>query len=44
MTSLAIQTWLRLVIWLAIGLSIYFLYGRASTRQTRTRANVGAEQ
>ena len=26
------QTWLRLLIWLAIGLAIYFLYGRTHSR------------
>jgi APA family basic amino acid/polyamine antiporter len=42
MTGLPIATWLRLVIWLAIGLGIYFLYGRASARQTRTSSKAYA--
>ena len=28
MASLPIETWLRFFIWLAIGLTIYFLYSR----------------
>ncbi|GLS33696.1 amino acid/polyamine/organocation transporter, APC superfamily [Mesorhizobium albiziae] len=28
MVSLPLDTWLRLIIWLAIGMAIYFLYGR----------------
>ncbi len=28
MALLPVDTWLRLIIWLAIGLAIYFLYGR----------------
>jgi APA family basic amino acid/polyamine antiporter len=27
MVSLDIDTWIRLVVWLAIGLAIYFTYG-----------------
>ncbi|HJP57879.1 MAG TPA: amino acid permease [Gemmatimonadales bacterium] len=32
MSSLDIETWIRLVVWLAIGLTIYFLYGRHHAR------------
>jgi APA family basic amino acid/polyamine antiporter len=32
MSYLDIETWLRLVIWLAIGLTIYFLYSRTHSR------------
>jgi len=35
MASLPIQTWVRLVIWLVIGLSIYFLYGRRHAEAVR---------
>ena len=38
MSGLPLATWIRLFIWLAIGLAIYFLYGRfraaAVRRQT----------
>jgi APA family basic amino acid/polyamine antiporter len=32
MASLAVETWLRFLVWLAIGLAIYFLYGRKHSR------------
>jgi APA family basic amino acid/polyamine antiporter len=32
MAALPFDTWLRLVIWLAIGLAIYFLYGKKHSR------------
>ena len=32
MFYLDIETWIRLVVWLAIGLAIYFLYGRHHAR------------
>lgn len=38
MVSLGIGTWLRLVVWLAIGLSIFFAYGRTHSR-LRKRTN-----
>jgi len=28
MSALPIETWIRFIIWLAIGLVIYFIYGR----------------
>jgi APA family basic amino acid/polyamine antiporter len=28
MFYLDLQTWIRLLVWLAVGLTIYFLYGR----------------
>jgi len=39
MFYLDIETWLRLVIWLAIGLAIYFLYSR-----THSRLAVGSDK
>lgn len=32
MASLATETWLRFLVWLALGLAIYFLYGRKHSR------------
>jgi APA family basic amino acid/polyamine antiporter len=32
MVSLPLSTWIRLAYWLALGLAIYFLYGRAHSR------------
>ena len=33
MLSLPLETWLRFVVWLAIGLAIYFVYGKKRTAQ-----------
>jgi len=35
MAGLPIQTWVRLIVWLAIGLVIYFAYGRRKAEQVR---------
>jgi APA family basic amino acid/polyamine antiporter len=32
MASLATETWLRFLVWLAVGLLVYFLYGRTHSR------------
>ena len=32
MLYLPIDTWIRFLVWLAIGLAIYFLYGRRHSR------------
>jgi APA family basic amino acid/polyamine antiporter len=32
MANLAMETWLRFIIWLVIGLAIYFFYGRKHSR------------
>ena len=35
MTSLPLETWLRFVVWLVIGLTIYFLYSRRHSEFAR---------
>lgn len=35
MSNLAVETWLRFLVWLAIGLAIYFAYGRTHSRLER---------
>jgi APA family basic amino acid/polyamine antiporter len=42
MSSLPTDTWLRLVIWLAIGLAIYFFYGKSHSRAGRRDAGAAA--
>jgi len=32
MLSLPLETWLRFVVWLAIGLAIYYFFGRKHSR------------
>ena len=32
MTNLALETWLRFLVWLVVGLAIYFFYGRSHSR------------
>ena len=34
MASLPLGTWLRLIVWLVIGLAIYFSYGRHHSKVT----------
>jgi APA family basic amino acid/polyamine antiporter len=43
MSGLPLATWERLVIWLAIGLGIYFAYSRARAARVRLGASTGAE-
>ena len=37
MASLPLSTWLRLIVWLIIGMMIYFTYGRKHSRLGRTK-------
>jgi len=37
MSGLPGSTWLRLLIWLLIGLAVYFIYGRANAERARAR-------
>lgn len=42
MTNLAAETWLRFLVWLAVGLLIYGFYGRRHARLGRVRDGRGA--
>jgi APA family basic amino acid/polyamine antiporter len=37
MSSLAVDTWLRFLVWLAIGLAVYVFYGRAESKEQAVR-------
>jgi APA family basic amino acid/polyamine antiporter len=37
MFGLPADTWIRLAVWLAIGLAIYFFYGRKHSRIARPK-------
>jgi APA family basic amino acid/polyamine antiporter len=39
MTGLPLQTWLRFLVWLAIGLAIYFPFGRRHSLLNRPGGN-----
>ena len=41
MSALPSDTWLRLIIWMAIGLVLYFLYGRHNSRLARAEGTAG---
>ena len=43
MTNLALETWLRFLVWLVIGLVVYWFYGRTHSRlETQARESVPA--
>ena len=43
MASLPLITWIRLVVWLVIGLVIYFFYGRFNSRVQKGLPPVASE-
>ena len=43
MAVLPLATWRRLLVWLAVGLAIYFLYGRRNIQRAQAAAAVGRQ-
>jgi len=41
MSALPIDTWARLLVWLLVGLVIYFVYGRHHSKLNKTRRSLG---
>ena len=44
MSGLPLPTWIRLFVWLAVGLTIYFTYGRFRAASLRARTTDGTEK
>lgn len=44
MTNLAVETWLRFLVWLAVGLAIYWFYGRHHARLSDEAETSGQSQ
>ena len=44
MASLAVETWLRFLVWLLIGLVVYFVYGRTHSRLAPGRSGAAVEE
>ena len=44
MTNLAVETWLRFLVWLLVGLVIYFAYGRTHARLAPGRSGEAAQE
>jgi APA family basic amino acid/polyamine antiporter len=42
MCSLPADTWIRLVVWMGLGLIIYFFYGRANAARVRAEKKESA--
>jgi len=42
MSGLPLPTWIRLFVWLAVGLTIYFTYGRFRAASIRNRPMANA--
>ncbi len=44
MANLAVETWLRFLVWLLVGLVIYFAYGRTHARLAPGRSGEAAQE
>jgi APA family basic amino acid/polyamine antiporter len=44
MLNLPVQTWIRFVVWMVVGLAVYFLYGRRNSRLARAGGGVARER
>ena len=43
MAGLPLDTWIRLIVWMAIGLLIYFIYGMRHTKISQRREDQAAD-